>query len=414
MPELRAAIRRLLGGEAAGDAAPRPKRRYLADAQEGVARARAAGHERPIVLAVWPLALWNPIQVLLATRFDEFGVVPLGMDRLADLDDPTALPALVAMRRDGVEVVLHLHWLARVLRGIESEAEGRARVASFLAALDAFRTAGGRIVWTVHNVLPHDTKWPTVDVELRRGVVERADVIHVLSSETVAAAAGSYAIPASKVLYVPHPAYLGVYPDAVSDAEARDRLGIGPHDVVFGLVGSLQRYKGLDDLLDGFEAATASPPDERRRRLVIAGMPAADPSIDAFLVRARANPDVVVDARRIPAEELSIPLRASDVIVLPYHDSLNSGALLLALSFGRPVIAARSPHVNETVGPDASITFDPDDRDALAMALRDVDRLLTPAARQAALATAQRFDPADLSRQFAVALRERLGLGPAS
>jgi len=109
---------------------------------------------------------------------------------------------------------------------------------------------------------------------------------------------------------------------------------------VFGLVGHLRAYKGLDELLDAFEALAALPPDARRRRLLIAGTPGADPSIDALLGRARVHPDVVVDARRIPAEELSIPLRASDVIVLPYGSSLNSGALLLALSFGRPVIAA--------------------------------------------------------------------------
>jgi beta-1,4-mannosyltransferase len=94
--------------------------------------------------------------------------------------------------------------------------------------------------------------------------------------------------------------------------------------------------------------------------------------------------------------------------VLPYRSSLNSGALLLALSFGRPVIAAASPHVTETVGPDAAITFEPDDRDALGAALRSVDALLTPIAREAALETARRFDPDELSRRFAAALRERL------
>ena len=78
------------------------------------------------------------------------------------------------------------------------------------------------------------------------------------------------------------------------------------------------------------------------------------------------------------------------------------------------MIAAASPHVSETVGPDASITFDPDDRAALGAALRDVDRLLTPKARDAALATARRFDPDELSRQFAVALRQRLGVDPPS
>ncbi len=411
MPDLRSAIRRLLGGGAASDDAeaggPRPKRRYLADATEGVARVRAAGHDRPMVVASWPFDSDNPFQALLTSQFEEFGIVPVGMDRLADLDDPIALPALAGLRAQGIEVVLHLHWLARVLRGVTSEAEGRQRVASFLGALDAFRAAGGRIVWTVHNVLPHDTALPAVDLELRQGVVERADIVHVLSAGTVAAAAPLYEIPASKVLHVPHPAYLGVYPDN-SEAFARQHYGIGADDVVFGFVGNLRPYKGLDDLLDAFESLTAAPPDARRRRLLIAGMPAADSAIEALLARARAHPDVVVDARRIPAEELSIPLRASDVVVLPYRSSLNSGAMLLALTFGRPVVAAVSPHVAETVGPDASITFDPNDPGALIAALRDVDRLLTPEARAAALVTARRFDPADISRAFATALRERL------
>jgi glycosyltransferase involved in cell wall biosynthesis len=412
MPDLRSAIRRLQGGGAASDdaktAGPRPKRRYVADATEGIARVRAAGHDRPIVVATWPFDRDNPFQELLTSQFDEAGIVPVGMDRLADLDDPVALPALAGLRADGTQVVLHLHWLARVLRGVESDAEGRERVASFLAALDAFRAAGGRIVWTIHNVLPHDTANPALDLELRKAVIERADVIHVLSAGTVAAAAPLYEIPDSKALHIPHPAYLGVYPDEVSDADARRRYGLGADDIVFGFVGNLRPYKGLDDLLDAFESIAASPPDARRRRLLIAGMPAADPSIQGLLERARADPDVVVDARRIPADELSIPLRASDVIVLPYRSSLNSGALLLALSFGRPVIAGASPHVTETAGPDASITFDPDDRGALVAALRDVDRLLTPEARAAATATARRFAPEVISRQFATALRERL------
>lgn len=415
MPELRQTIRRLLRGTAGDETepdasgGPRPKRRYLADATEGIARVRTAGHERPMVVAIWPLDAQNPFQALLTSRFEEAGLVPIGMDRLADLHEPTGLPALAALRSDGAEVVLHLHWLARVLRGAETAAEGRERVADFLAALDAFRAAGGHLVWTVHNVLPHDTRFPDVDVELRRGVVARADIVHVLSKGTVAAAAPLYAIPPEKVVHLPHPAYLGVYPDDTSGADARRAYGLGADDIVFGLVGRLRPYKGFDDLLDAFESVVAAPPDARRRRLLIAGQPADDPAIDALLARARAHPDVVVDARPIPAEELSIPLRASDVIVLPYRSSLNSGALLLALSFGRPVIAAESPHVAETVGPDASITFEPDDRDALAAALRGADALLTSTARDAALATARRFDPDALSRRFAATLRERLG-----
>lgn len=417
-------------GRRGGQPGPGPKRRYLADAQAGIARVRAAGHARPMVLATWPLDRQNPFQALLTSRVEEQGIVHVGMDRLADLDDPLALPALAGLREGtGATVVLHLHWLARVLRDVASEAEGRERVDRFLAAIDAFRSRGGRLVWTVHNILPHDSRSPALDLDLRRAVVERADVVHVLSAGTVEAAAPWYELPPGKVLHLPHPSYRGAYPQVGTDAEARVSYGFDPDDLVFGVVGHLRPYKGLDGLLDAFTAvaarggaagalatphaaARASSPGANqtpRHRLLIAGKPAADPGIQALLDRARSHPDVVVDARPIPPEELARPIQASDVIVLPYRSSLNSGALLLALTFGRPVIAATSPHVSETVGSDAAITFEPDDRGALESALRAADRLRTPAARAAALATASRFDPDELSRRFAAALRDRLG-----
>jgi beta-1,4-mannosyltransferase len=409
MPELRSAFRRLLGQSPAADEV-RPKRHYLEDAQEGIERLRAAGHARPIILATWPWDGENPFQALLTRHAEEAGIVTIGMDRLADLDDPVALPALLGLRTsEHAIVVLHLHWLARVLRGVADETEGLERVASFVAALDAFRVAGGRIVWTVHNVLPHDTAYPALDQAIRAAVVARADVVHVLSEGTVEAAAASYEIPASKVLHVPHPAYLGAYPDDVPDGDARAHYRFGADDVVFGFVGNVRPYKGVDELLTAFEAVAATPrSDGRRRRLLIAGMPSADPEILDALERAKRDPNVIVDARRIPADELSIAMRASDVVVLPHRSSLNSGALLLALSFGRPVIAARSPGVVETVGEDAAILFDPGDVAGLEAALRDVDRLLGPEARDAALATAHRFDPDEISRAFAKALRQRL------
>jgi beta-1,4-mannosyltransferase len=410
MPQLRSTVRRLLGRQAPVANLP-PKRTYLEDAHKGIERVRAAGHHRPILLVMWMYDAENPFQALLTRQAEEAGIVTVGMDRLADLHDPAALPALAALRStERVIVVLHLHWLARVLRGVTDETEGLERVSSFVAALDAFRMAGGEIIWTVHNVLPHDTAYPALDRALRKAVIARAGLVHVLSAGTVEAAAPAYEIPVAKVLHVPHPAYLGVYADDVSETDARKRYGLGPDDVVYGFVGNVRPYKAVDDLVNAFESITAGPPraDGRRRRLIVAGLPSAHAEIADLVARMERNSDIVVDARRIPADDLSVPLRASDIIVLPYRESLNSGALLLALSFGRPVVAAASPGVTETVNEDAAITFTAGDRGALAEALIGADRLMTPEARDAAIATARRFDPDEISRTFARALRERL------
>jgi beta-1,4-mannosyltransferase len=191
MPQLRSAVRRILG-RSTETADARPKRRYVEDALEGIERVRAAGHDRPILLVMWMYDAENPFQALLTRQAEEAGIVTVGMDRLADLDDPVALPALAALRSsERVIVVLHLHWLARVLRGVGDEAEGLERVSSFVAALDAFRMAGGQIIWTVHNVLPHDTPYPALDRALRKAVVVRAELVHVLSAGTVEAAAAT-------------------------------------------------------------------------------------------------------------------------------------------------------------------------------------------------------------------------------
>ena len=185
--------------------------------------------------------------------------------------------------------------------------------------------------------------------------------------------------------------------------EAAGEYERGPHN---------GRLLVADDLAVELAIYETGEPPEFRAWVTSDGEPVPPSAVDLEVRLTRLGN--VVDARRIPPEQLSLPLRASDVMVLPYRSSLNSGALLLALSFGRPVIAAASPHVIETVGSDAAITFEPHDRRGLEAALRGVDRLLTPAARDAALSTAKRFDPDALSRRFASALRERLGGVPAS
>ena len=280
--------------------------------------------------------------------------MPVGMDRLADLDDPVALPALVALKSRDVDVILHLHWLARVLRGATSEDDGRERVKAFLGALDAFRAAGWRIVWTAHNVLPHDTPFPDVDMELRRGVVARAEVVHVLSEGTVAAAASLLEIPADQALHLSHPAYLGVYPDDVSDADARRVYGLDADDVVFGLVGHLRPYKGLDALLDAFEALTAA---RRRATSSVAHRGDAECGpVDRGAPRQGASP-----SRRRRRRAADPGGRTVDAAPRQRRDrAALSGVAELGDVAACPVIwspghRGGSPHVSETVGPDAWI-----------------------------------------------------------
>ena len=73
----------------------------------------------------------------------------------------------------------------------------------------------------------------------------------------------------------------------------------------------------------------------------------------------------------IPAEELQVYLNAADVVVLPYKDILTSGAAVLAMSFGKPVIAPKLGCVAELIEEGVGgFLYDPEDEDGLLNAMR--------------------------------------------
>jgi glycosyltransferase involved in cell wall biosynthesis len=271
--------------------------------------------------------------------------------------------------------------------------------------LDAFRATGAPLLWTVHNILPHEARFEALEASLAAEVAQRADVIHVMAERTPEHVAPYFELPRDRLLHVPHPSYAGAYEDHVSRLEARHQLGLLPDQVVFLVLGAIRAYKGLEELVDAWTGlAPAEPPGI----LVVAGDPSEDPDVASLLARTAVLPDVLVDARKIPADEMQHFLRAADVAVLPYRRALNSGALMLALTFGLPVVVPADGALAEIVDPSYAVTFAAGDREDLAAALTAARRLVGPAATAAALAAAARHDPAEVSTRFALGLRERL------
>jgi glycosyltransferase involved in cell wall biosynthesis len=358
----------------------------------------------PILLGYHPVARLNPYQGLLYQRSWDAGIATVPLVR------PERIPELTQLVSRGFTGVLHLHWLNLVLAEAGSAADARKAADAFLRDLDGFRAAGGRLAWTVHNILPHGSRHDEQEARLRGGVVERSDVVHVMTPQTPAQVRSWFQIPDEKVLFVEHPSYAGAYEDWTSREQARHQLGIMPDEVVYAVVGAIRPYKGLHELLDAWERLD----DGRPRRLVIAGGPSEEDGVAEALERAAVHPTVLLHAYPIPSDEIQVFLRAADVAVLPYTRSLNSGAQLLALTFGLPVIVPAGGGLEEVVDSRFARTFHPGTTDDLARALLAADELLGPDAREAAAAEAARRSPAVLSTRFAHGLRERLGLAPAS
>jgi beta-1,4-mannosyltransferase len=251
--------------------------------------------------------------------------------------------------------VLHLHWPEFYYR---SGARPTARsVTAFVAALLLARVLRYRVVWTVHNALPHERH--PVDRVLRWLLVRTARLV-VHADAARAAMPGGRRPPA----VVPHGHYIGWYPDDLPAAEARRALGLNADDRVFVCFGQLRAYKGVGALLDAF----AELPDSRLR-LVTAGQPATDADAQSVLAAAQRDARVRAHLGFVPDPDVQRFLKAADFVVLPYRDVLTSGAALLALSFARPLVVPRRGCLAELEREGCAIAYDPDAPGALRAAL---------------------------------------------
>lgn len=341
----------------------------------------------------------NPYLEMLYSRADRHGVVAV----------PVANPAIVpptsfAGDRD-VRRVLHIHWSNAVAQSAPTEDEAWSRAASFADGVDAFQASGGILVWTVHNVLPHDLSYPGPESAVLDTLARRADVIHVMGDATLEAVRPHYTLDPDRTLLVPHPSYVGWYPDSVSRAYARRALGLEPQVPVVLLQGQIREYKGVGRLLDALEDPRVAAAGVMA---VVAGAPGQTAGVPALMRACEAHPRVISRFEQVPPEQMQLLYKAADATVLPYKRTLNSGALMASLGFGTPVIAPRTGCLPEMVDEDCALLFDPDDPSGLSDALAGMDRLCGPQARSAARRRAEAVLPADVSDAFLTGLRERI------
>lgn len=322
----------------------------------------------------------NPYCDLLYRRVAELGT------RLAE--EPELSARWLVRNRRGVQV-LHLHWPELYYRGRGGRVTARS-AAGFLAALVVARALGYRIVWTVHNALPHERRG-AADRALRWVLCRTARlVVHGESARLALKRAGRDAA------VVPHGHYIDAYPHAVDQREARRQLGLAADEIVLVCFGQLRPYKGIPELLQAFAEL-----HEPGVRLVVAGR-AVDPDLGARVAKAAAgDPRIVAHPTHVADADVQLYFEAADWVVLPYRDVLTSGSALLALSFGRPVVAPRLGCLADLDEGDGVLRYDPSHPCALAAALRRAVRLDARAWRPRALAAARRADWGDIARAYA-------------
>lgn len=212
--------------------------------------------------------------------------------------------------------VLHVHWPDAVLaaRHWWTRAGKRAALACLIVRLHLGRIA---VVRTVHNLTP--PAGPPVERALIRALERRTDV-RIRLSELTPETAGVLSV------LIPHGHYRTWYDRMPRGAPVPGRLGY---------IGLIKPYKGVEQLIEAFAAASVIDPSITLR---ISGNP-ADAAVEGKL-RASTERLAGVDAalRYVTEHEFVEAITSSELVVLPYRFMHNSGTALAALSLERPVL----------------------------------------------------------------------------
>lgn len=373
----------------------------LAEAKAAIEMLAPTSGSAPHVLGYTPVGRVNPYQSLLYKAAADYDIATV------PIIDSWCFDSLAAVQPDASHVIVHIHWTSFVLNGIKSYATAKKKLQDFRQSIDAFKGRGGRIVWTLHNIIPHDSRYPDLEMRAQQMLADEADVLHVLSDGSAEMMSAALKIDKRKLLAVPHPNYRMTYEDYVTRNNARIEFGIGPKDRVYVLLGALKAYKGLNRLLEAFDAFCASDPSVPRL-LLVGGNPDGSPEVSDFVARCQKHPRVLIENKKIANHFVQNYMRAADVGLAPYTRMLNSGAVLLYQTFDLPVIASDVPAIWEDMPDEIGERVHDNSVESLVAAFQRSDRFFQGGTPEAVRRYADQFDAVELSRQFSRGVLEKL------
>ncbi len=304
-------------------------------------------------------------------------------------------PAVLMWYRARGFRILHIHWLFQFSLPWARRRQWARRLMEWWFDL-YLRTAqllGYRIVWTAHDLLPHEQIFAD-DRRARDLLLSRASAVIALSEST---ATELRSLGARLTRVIPIGPYADPYLVTLTRQEARASFGFSDDDVVLSLIGRVEEYKGAEELL----AAIAELPSSSKIKLLLAGY-CPDQSYRKKVSRliGETQGRTVSTLEWVPDDDLARYYQATDVAVFPFREITNSASLLLAQSFAKPIVIPNLPALRD-IPADAVIRFEPGGGSLIA-ALERVEHLseaeyLTMSA--AGLAWATRFDWANVARE---------------
>ncbi len=194
----------------------------------------------------------------------------------------------------------------------------------------------GKVVLTIHDV---DSFAKKENKQISNLIYMIADLVLTHNQFSKEHILKTYPYLNGKIFIIPHGNYtpfINVRNDKIA---SRIYLGLDQRKKVILFFGMIKKVKGLDVLLESFKKVIDKHPNII---LLIAGRPWKDDfcNYQQIIEKNNLENNIVLHTRYIPQNDVEHYYCASDLVVLPYKKIYQSGVLMMALSYERPVLVS--------------------------------------------------------------------------
>ncbi len=239
--------------------------------------------------------------------------------------------------------IVHWNWIENITQ--IPTLKNKIKIKFLLVSVNILHILGIKVCWTMHNSVPHNCTDITFAEHFIKQWTSKMDMIMVHCKYSMKLLTCKYAYDEKKVLFVPHGAYKTNSVNQSKKKELTHKYEIHANDIVFLYFGVISEYKNIPLLLETFHQI-----QNPNVKLILAGK--IDKNMEKDMqnnirLRCTQMPNVVLDERFIPEEEVSTIFSLCNIAILPYNKTSmqNSGAMIQAFSNAKPVIISEFGYV---------------------------------------------------------------------
>lgn len=225
---------------------------------------------------------------------------------------------------------------------------------------------GVKVIDTIHDLLPFNKKF--YDFFFHKKIYNMVDAIISQATKNIERLVSEFSVDASKVKYIPHGHFMD-YAEVATKDESRQYLNIPKDKKVILFFGQIKKVKGVDILIKSLPKVIEKHKDVV---CVIAGKVWKDDfeQYNNLITKLGLSDYIKTDIRYIGDDEIKYYFNAADIIAMPYREIYQSGVVLLAYAYRKPVVATtEGEFVNVIKNKETGILVPSEDEEAFASGL---------------------------------------------